>query len=156
MLGMLTLLSLRKIYFNKKLVDKDVNEDFLRKSRLILGTTYILMGSGILFNYLLYFLILILNPLPDQLLQSFIIDAINTYIKDLNFQAHILTLFENCLYNAFALGSFLALLNLFVSLWYVLNNRGVKNPRDVLIFWLIPSVASGIFFGFSTCLPLLL
>lgn len=155
MLGIFTLLSLRKIYFSMKLIYKDVNIDFLRKTRLILGTVYIILGSGILFNYLLYFLILILSPLPDQLLQNFIIDTINSYIKDLNYQEYILNLFDKCLSNAFALASFIALLNLFMSFWFFLNNRGVKTPRRTLE-WLIISVASGIIFGFSSCLPLLL
>jgi len=154
-LGILTLLSLRKIYFDKKLVNNNVNEDFLRKCRLVVGTVYIIAGSGILFNYLIYFLILILNPLPDQLIQGFIIDFINSYIIDLDYQEYILTLFDKCLSNAFALGSFFALLGLSLSLWYFIHNRILKNPRDTLR-WLTYSVASGIVFSFSSCLPLLL
>ena len=154
-LGILTLLSLRKIYFDKKLVNTNVNEDFLRKSRLVVGIFYIIMGSGILFNYLIYFLILILEPLPDQLIQRFIIDSINSYIKDLNYQEHVLTLFDICLSNAFALGSFFALLWLFLSFWYFFHNNILKNPRKTL-GWLTSSVASGILFSFSSCLPLLL
>ncbi len=154
MLGILTLLSLRKIYFNQKIVNKDVNEDFLRKCRLVLGTLYIIMGSGILFNYLTYFLILILDPLPDQFLQNFIINSI---IKNLNYEEeYIISLFESCFTSGFALGSFFALLNVFLSFWYFFHNNVLKNPRDTLLFWLIPSVASGILFGFSTCLPFLL
>jgi len=153
MLGILTLLSLRTVYFNKKLVNKDVNEDFLRKSRLVLGSVYIIMGSGILFNYLTYFLIIAFSPLPDQFLQSFITNSI---IKNLNFEEeYILSLFEKCFYNFFAIGSFFALLALFMSLWYLLNNRSVKNPYRVLVL-LIYSIASGILCGFSTCLELLL
>ena len=152
-LGILTLLSLRKIYFNKKLVDKDVNEDFLRKCRLIIGSAYIIMGSGILFNYLIYFLIIILNPLPDQFIQSFIINSI---IQNLHFEEeYILTLFENCFSNFFAIGSFYALLTLLLMFWYFFSNKHLKNPQRTL-YWLISSVASGIFFGFSTCLPYLL
>ena len=74
-LGILTLLSLRRIYFDKKLVNNNnINEDFLRKSRLVVGSFYIILGSGILFNYFLYFLILILEPLPDQLIKGFLIE----------------------------------------------------------------------------------
>ena len=152
-LGILTLLSLRKIYFDKKLNNNNVNENFLRKIRLAVGSVYIIMGSGILFNYLTYFLILILNPLPDQILQHFII---NTIIKTLNYKEDdILALFENCFYNFFALGSFYALLTLFIILWYFFNNRNLKNPHNA-IYWLISTIASGIIFGFSTCLPFLL
>ena len=156
LLGMVTLLSLRKLYFDKKLVNANVNEDFLRKCRLVVGSVYIIMGSGILFNYLIYFLILILEPLPDQIVQSFIIDSIKSYFKDMNYQEYVLYMFDKCLSNAFAVGSFMALLNLFICFWYLFHNKILKNPRDTLIFWLIPSVALGILFGFSTCLPLLL
>jgi hypothetical protein len=113
------------------------------------------MGSGIMFNYLLYFLILIFEPLPDQLLQKFIIDIFNTYINDLNYQEYVLILFNNCLSNVFALASFIALLNLFMSIWYLLHNRSIDKPRKTLE-WLTISIASGIIFGFSPCLPLLL
>ena len=152
-LGILTLLSLRKIYFTKKLIDKDVNEDFLRKCRLVIGSAYIIMGSGILFNYMTYFLILILTPLPDQFLQSFIIDSI---IKNLNFEEEwILTLLEECFSSFFAIGSFYALLTLLLMLWYFFHNSILKNPQDAL-YWLISSIALGILCGFSTCLPYLL
>ena len=155
-LGIVTLLSLRKLYFDKKLVNTNVNEDFLRKCRLVIGSSYIIMGSGILFNYLIYFLILLLEPLPDQILQNFIIDSINSYLKDVNYQEYVLNMFDKCLSNAFAVGSFIALLNLFICFWYLFHNSILKNPRKLIIGWLVPAVASGILFGFSTCLPLLL
>ena len=155
-LGILTLLSLRKLYFDKKLVNTNVNEDFLRKSRLIVGSVYIIMGSGILFNYLTYFLILILDPLPDQLISNFIINLINSIFENQYYiEEYIFEMIIIIVNDIFAFGSFFALLWLFLSFWYFFHNNILKNPRKTLI-WLTSSVASGIVFGFSTCLPFLL
>ena len=73
--GVLTLLKARGIYFRTRAFssEKDDNKtDPLTKPRLILGTVYIVVGSGILFNYLTYFLIWFLDPLPDRLIFSLI------------------------------------------------------------------------------------
>ena len=73
--GILTLLKARGIYFKTRAFSSDKNEnkvDPLTKPRLIIGTIYIVAGSGILFNYLTYFLIWILDPIPDRLVFNFL------------------------------------------------------------------------------------
>ena len=75
-IGILTLLKMRGIYRieRTKLAKKDAEgENMLMKPRLILGTFYICFAFGILFNYLIYFLIFILDPLPDRFLFDFFI-----------------------------------------------------------------------------------
>jgi hypothetical protein len=75
MCGILTLLKLRGIYFKSRLISSDKNvdkADLLTKPKLILGCVYIVLGFGILFNYLTYFLIWFLDPLPDRLIFSMV------------------------------------------------------------------------------------
>ena len=71
-IGILTLLRLRGIYLQPRLKKVEKDEDTLTKSRLILGTLYISFAFGILFNYGTYFIIWILDPLPDRLIFNFI------------------------------------------------------------------------------------
>ena len=60
MCGILTLLKLRGFYFKSRLIPSENKKDeksLLTKLRLITGCAYIILACGILFNYLIYFLI---------------------------------------------------------------------------------------------------
>ena len=154
-LGVLTLLSLRRFYFTKKVSDEKVNEPFLRKARLILGCSYIILGSGILLNYLIYLLIWII---PDGIIFNLINFCFQLILSNPEIPIDIQTTIYNnykaffdIFYEIFAFLSMMALLNFIMSLYYFFNNRSVDKPRSTLQ-WLIVSIASGILFGFSTCL----
>lgn len=71
-IGILTLLKLRGIYLKTRNNNVEDYEDRLKNPRLILGGFYIFIAIGILFNFLTYFLIWALDPLPDRLIFSFI------------------------------------------------------------------------------------
>ena len=71
-IGILTLLKLRGIYLKTRNNNLEDYEDRLKNPRLILGGSYIFIAIGILFNFLTYFLIWALDPLPDRLIFSFI------------------------------------------------------------------------------------
>ncbi|MDX1797181.1 MAG: hypothetical protein R3255_00895, partial [Candidatus Lokiarchaeia archaeon] len=153
-----TLLRLRGVYRQSRLVSKDKLDDQFIKPRLILGCSYIVLAFGILFNYLTYFLIWILDPLPDRLIFSFIaFSGLDPYylngIMDTSTSQfpHEITI-----YYCFSFGSLVALLTVLISLWYLINNnRLINNPRKTCI-WLINGVIEGILFGFNTCLPFFL
>ncbi len=156
--GILTLLKLRKIYLKSRAYSSDKEEnkvDPLTYPRLIVGTAYIVFGSGILFNYLTYFLIWILDPLPDRLIYSFIniIDvdpyAINR-IADINLAIYP---HEKTIYYVFSLLSFGHTVHFILSIWYLLNYP--KNPRATIMNLLI-SVSGCIMFGFTTFMPFML
>jgi hypothetical protein len=140
------------------LVGKDKQEDLLMKPRLILGCSYIVLAFGILFNYITYFLIWILDPLPDRLIFNFLsFSGIDPYyinrISDLSLAQfpHEITI-----YYCFSFGSLMGLLTLLISLWYLVNNnRLISNPSKGLSI-LITGVMQGILFGFNTCLPFFL
>ncbi|MFX0104029.1 MAG: hypothetical protein ACFE75_00880 [Candidatus Hodarchaeota archaeon] len=157
-IGVLTLVRLRGVYRQSRLVGTDKKEDPFMKLRLIVGCSYIVLGFGILFNYITYFLIWILDPLPDRLMYNFILfSGIDPFY--LNGIIDISTSrfpHEKTLYYCFALASLLALLLVLVSLWYLINNnRLIHNPSRA-IYALISGVVQGILFGFNTCLPFFL
>lgn len=157
-LGVLTLLKLRRIYFNSKTEEKELTYDFLRKTRIVVGAIYIILGLGIAFNYLTYLLIWILDPLPDRLIFSFIdfngnIDPFYlNRIQDISKSEYA---HEKTIYYALAFGSFTAVLHLSISLWLLLHNRILDKPRRTIL-WLMCSVIEGILFGFTTGIALFL
>ena len=74
-IGILTLFKLRGIYkIERTKLAKTEGEDgnMLKRPRLVLGSLYIMMGIGILFNFFTYFLIIVLDPLPDRFIFEFI------------------------------------------------------------------------------------
>jgi len=157
-LGILTLLKLRRIYFDKKINKKDDEPDNLKKERYLLGIIYIFLALGILFNFLIYFLMICLDPLPDRLVFNFINfnGDIDPYymnrIQDINAAKYP---HEKTIYYCIAYGSCIAFLQLTMCFWYFLNNRSVDKPKATLI-WLISSVSECILFGFTTFLPFFL
>jgi hypothetical protein len=157
-IGILTLLKLRGLYRQSKLNDKKENEDLFMKPRLILGCSYIVLGFGILFNYLTYFLIWILDPLPDRIIYNFFtFSGIDPFY--LNGIINIsLSQFphEKTIYYCFSIISLMSILQILLSLWYLINNnRIITNPRKTFL-WLISGIMEGILFGFNTCLPFFL
>lgn len=157
-IGILTLLRLRGVYRQSRLVSKDKQEDLFMKPRLILGCSYIVLAFGILFNYITYFLIWILDPLPDRLIFSFIdFEGIDPFY--LNRLMNLSTCqfpHEKTIYYCFSYFSLFSLLQILVSLWYLINNnRLINNPRKTFM-WLISGVIEGLLFGFNTSLPFFL
>jgi len=156
--GVLTLLRARGLYFKSRAFssEKDENKtDPLTKPRLIVGTAYIVIGSGILFNYLTYFLIWILDPLPDRLFFSFLIfNDIDPYAINRITDIHsAIYPHEKTIYYAIAMLSFENTVHLTLSIWYFFFN--IKNPRKTIINLFI-AVPGCILFGFTTFMPFLL
>ena len=151
-IGLLTLTRLRGIYLQQRAKGILKEEDQLGKVRLILGTLYICFGFGILFNYLIYFLIWILSPLPNGLVYS-LIEIGSRYIPEtLWFLRDRLLIY---MHPIIALASFLGIIYFFLSLYYLINNnRVISNPQRI-IGLLIKSVVMIIFLGFSTSFPYL-
>jgi len=157
-IGILTLLRLRGIYRQSKLMGVKKEEDSFGIPRLILGILYIFLAFGILFNYITYFLIWILDPIPDKLIYNFIdFNGIDPFymnrIKDISASQFP---HEKTIYYCFALGSLISILDILLCLWYLINNnRLINNPTKALTI-LISGIMGGILFGFTTCLPFLL
>ena len=158
-IGILTLLKLRGIHLQIRTKNVEDHEDRLKKPRLILGGTYIFLAIGILFNFLTYFLIWALDPIPDRMIFSFI--NFNG-----NIDPHYMNRIENIenskyphektIYYCVAYGSFISVLNLLLSIWYLINNNRVINNPGKAIASLLTSLIGAIMCGFTTFLPLFL
>jgi hypothetical protein len=162
LIGIMILLKFRGIYRisrSKLAFMKDETgeiKDGLKGPRLTVGFLYILLGIGILFNFLTYFLFIILDPLPDKFIFNFInfsggIDPqIMIRIQDVSSvqYPHELTIIYGI-----ALGSLWGLFQLFVTFYLFVN--GAKRPQH-LYGWLTSTILTCLLFGFTTCLPFFL
>ncbi|MFX1460823.1 MAG: hypothetical protein ACFFBT_15295, partial [Promethearchaeota archaeon] len=91
----------------------------VKLSHMVLGVLYIIFGIGILSNLLIYFLIWVLDPIPDRYLFTFInfIGVFNPWgLNGIN-ELSSLTPLERTIFYTVALGSFFAILEIFVSIW---------------------------------------
>ena len=156
-IGIFTLLKFRGIYRHSRLKgnkNKTEDNDALYKTRLVVGTFYIVLASGILLNWFTYFLIIVLEPLPDRLIFNFInfngdIDPfLMNRIMDINSSIYP---HEQTIYYCVALASFGAIIDIMISIWYLIIQVH-PNPK-MLFSLLIGGVTTGILTGFTTCLP---
>jgi len=139
-IGILFLLSLRGIYFKKKVKGLDQKNNYLKKTRLILGLIYVIVGFGIIFDYLIYLLIWIFHPF-----KSLILIIMENLIEDFYTLSEVVHPF-------IALGSFIAILQYFLSIFYFVNNRTINSKSHKSAYMLICSVLEIVLFGFE-CLP---
>ena len=159
-IGFLTLLSLRGKYFLERLrysKEEDLSHNPLTKPRLIIGSFYIIFATGIIFDWFTHFLIIVLDPLPDRFIFFFIELTGITRPFGINFVADInqTTIpFEKTLYYGVAIGSFVALLDIVISIWQMSVRDNIDEKKT--IFALIGGLAIGMMTGFTTCLPLFL
>ena len=160
LIGILTLLKLRGHYTLDKIGNgekefTDINK--LRKPRLFLGSIYITLAFGILFNWLTLAMIFVLEPLPDRLIFNFINfhDIIDPYTMNriMDISASIYP-HEQTIYYCVAMGSFIAITDVIIAIWYLVN-RVPFNPKMGFSL-LIGGVTAGILLGFTTCLPFFL
>jgi hypothetical protein len=159
-IGILTLLSLRGKYFFERIrysEEKKLADNPMTKPRLILGSLYIVFAFGILLDWFTYFLLAVLDPLPDRLVFNFIslsgiIDPFATNnISDIS---KIVYPYEKTIYYGVAIVSFMALLTITISLWQIINKEGTKTKKSMIS--LITGIVIGLIAGFTTCLPLFL
>ncbi|GAH46090.1 unnamed protein product, partial [marine sediment metagenome] len=107
----------------------------MTKPRLILGAGYIVMSFGILFDWFTYFLIVVLDPLPDRLIFNFIQlpDTINLFdLNRISDISQIIYPYEKTIYYIVALFSLGAILDITISIWQIVNAR--KSVRKYFIF----------------------
>ncbi len=159
-MGVLTLLSLRGRYFLERLrysQEEKLADNPLTKPRIILGSFYIVFAFGILFDWSTYFSIIVLDPLPDRFIFNYIeftgiIDPFQlNRISDISLAIYD---YEKTLYYCFAILSFVAVLNLTISVWQLINKGGKDTKKSIIS--LIWGLILGILSGFTTCLPLFL
>jgi len=171
MIGILTLLKLRGIYFTSRIRSSEQNEikkTQLDKPRLVLGSIYIILGCGILFNYLTYFLMWILDPLPDRFIFVFInlfdiiLSNFGNFYKnqiDLSRLTNInlaISPIERTFYLSVAYYSYFSVIHFILTLWYLIDkSRPLVNPRKA-IKNLRVSLINCLICGFTTFMPFIL
>jgi len=134
---------------------ENAKKSLLTKPRLILGSAYIILACGIIFNYFIYFLIWALEPLPDRLIFKLIpLTGIDPYITNRITDIHsAIYPHEKTFYYIVAIVSFFFTLHLILSIWYLIYKS--KHPRQTMKH-LVISVSGVIIFGFTTFMPLML
>jgi len=163
--GLLTLFRYRGIYLmdrfrsKKKLSENESVKEKLKKVHVFLGMSYVFMGFGIIFNFLTYILLWVLDPLPDGFLFQFlgvgnIIDPSSIY-RISNYNAAI-SPHERTIYFCFAFISFLALLQIALSIWFIINENKIIHGHYNIFLILIAGLIEGMLVGFTTCLPFFL
>jgi len=145
---------LERIRYSK---EEKLADNPMTKPHLILGSLYIVFAFGILLDWFTYFLLVVLDPLPDRLLFNFIslsgiIDpfALNR-MSDISMTVYP---YEKTIYYGVAILSFLALLTIVISLWQIINKEGTITKKSIVS--LITGIVTGLLAGFTTCLPLFL
>jgi len=159
-MSVITLLKFKKNYaiFKSNVANKNLLEGFvLKKKQLIGGVVYLLLAFGILFDFITFFFILILDPIPDrfalQLLNSFHIFnpwALTGVINMSNFGSPI----ETTVFYIFTTVSLICFVEVLVSVWLIITENiiHIKKVFLNLFAWIF----MGFLFGFTTFLPLLL
>ncbi len=159
-MSVLTFLKFKKNYaiFKSNVATKNLPDGFvLKKKQLIGGIVYTLLAFGILFNFITYFLLFILEPIPDrfalELLNSagvFNPWALDGVINISNFGSAI----EMTVYYGFTVASLICFVEVLVSIWLIISENiiHIKKVFLHLFAWLF----MGFLFGFTTFLPLLL
>jgi hypothetical protein len=161
MVGLLTLFRYRGIYLmdrirsKTKLSQNESVKEKIKKIHVFLGMSYVFMGFGIIFNFLTYIALWILEPLPDGFLFQFlgignIIDPSSIY-RISNYNAAV-SPHERTIYFCFALVSFLALLQITLSIWFITNENKIVHGHYKTFLLLIAGLIEGMFVGFTTCL----
>ena len=159
-IGILTLLSLRGKYILERIrysKEQKLADNPMTKPRLILATLYILFAFGILLDWFTFFLLAVLDPLPDRLIFNFVsfsglIDpfALNN-ISDISKTTYP---YEKTIYYGVAIVSFMALLTITISLWQIINKERPVSKKSIVS--LMGGIVTGLLTGFTTCLPLFL
>ena len=159
-IGILTLLSLRGKYFLERIrysKEKKLADNPMTKPRLILGSLYIFFAFGILLDWFTFFLLVVLDPLPDRLIFNFIsfsgmMDPFGlNNISDISKVVHP---YEKTIYYGVAIVSFMALLTITISLWQIINKERTITKKSIVS--LMSGIVMGVLTGFTTCLPLFL
>lgn len=158
-IGILTLFALRGRFFLERLrysKEEKLSDNPMTKPRLILGTFYVVFAFGILLDWFTYFLLVIMEPLPDRFIFNFFtlfgIDpfALNK-ISDINKAIYP---YEKTIYYGVAIASFMALLTITLSLWQIITKQGQITKKSIVS--LIMGIIIGLLMGFTTSLPLFL
>ncbi len=159
-IGILTLLSLRGKYFLERIrysKEQKLADNPMTKPRLILATFYIVFAFGFLLDWFTFFLLVVLDPLPDRLIFNFIsFSGISDPfgLNNISDISRVVYPYEKTIYYGVAIASFMALLTIIISLWQIINKERTITKKAIVS--LMSGIVMGVLTGFTTCLPLFL
>ncbi|TFF87786.1 MAG: hypothetical protein EU550_02580 [Promethearchaeota archaeon] len=118
-------------------------------SQLISGIILIFLAFSFITNILPVILIWILEPIPDELIYSLL--SINKILELFENNEQFSLIIHDLLNYLFSLISFIAFLQITLSIWFMASHRfHVINPNR-LIFVMLSGLIEGILFGFVRC-----
>lgn len=159
-MGLLALLKFKKNYAIFKLNAKDTSLEekyMLKRKQLIIGIVYFILAFGILLDFVTYFMLIILDPIPDRFALQFLNYAgvfnpwaLNGVIDTSSFGSPI----ETTVFYAFTFASLICFVEVLVSVWLIITENiiHIKKVFLNLFAWIF----IGFLMGFTTFLPLLL
>jgi len=159
-MGFLALLKFKKNYaiFKLNVNEKSLEEKYvLKMKQLIIGIAYLVIAFGILFDYITYFMLIVLEPIPDRFALEFLNYAgvfnpwaLNGVIDTCSFASPM----EMTVFYAFTFASFICFVEVLVSIWLIITENiiHIKKVFLNLFAWIF----MGFLVGFTTFLPLLL
>ncbi|MFX0074329.1 MAG: hypothetical protein ACFE96_02725 [Candidatus Hermodarchaeota archaeon] len=160
LLSVLAFFKFKKSYtiFKSNQVEKSVEEKLvLKKKQFFIGVAYLVLAFGFLFDYITYFMLIVLEPIPDrfavQLLNhasAFNPWALHGVIDISSFGSSI----ETTVFYFFTFISLICFLDILVSVWLIITENIVHVKKA--FFSLFTGVFFGFLVGFTTFLPLLL
>ena len=159
-MSLLALLKFKKNYaiFKLNFNNTSLEDKFmLKRKQLIIGVIYLVLGFGILLDFLTYFLLIILDPIPDRFafdllnyIGAFNPWALNGVIDTSSFGSPI----ETTVFYTFTLVSLICFTDILVSIWLIITENIVHIKKA--FFSLFFGVFLGFLVGFTTFLPLIL
>lgn len=155
-IGIFTTMRLRGVYFLGRIRfgQEDSSDNQLTRVGAFVGSFYMVLGFGIVFNYAIYLFMFLFDSFPEPYLFSLIDMVIKEIPLSIPINIGINGLpYEKAIYYGFCFVSFLSFLLLFVST-YSLTIRMQNIAKNIKL--LITSVIAELFFGFTIFMPLML
>ena len=159
-MSMLALLKFKKQHAIFKVNNNDttLEEKFTMKNKqLIIGTVYLVFAIGILFDFLTYFMLVVLEPIPDRFAFQVVnhIGVSNPWaLSGVVDPSSLGSPVETMVFYIFTFVSLVCFLDILVSVWLIITENIVHIKKA--FFSLFTGVFFGFLVGFTTFLPLLL
>jgi len=159
-MSLLAFLKFKKNYaiFKLNVNNKSLEEKYMMKNKqLIIGIVYLVIAFGILLNYVTYFMLIVLEPIPDRFALEYLNYAgvfnpwaLHGVIDTGSFASPM----EMTVFYAFTFASFICFVEILVSIWLIITENiiHIKKVFINLFAWIF----IGFLVGFTTFLPLLL